>query len=195
MRYPDYHDGKVAFAYLGDIWTADEDGKNIQRLTVHTARDIHPRFSPDGRSIAFSSDREGNMDVYRDPHRRRRRQAPDDPLGRRHGARLDARRQGNPVRQPARRRFHGQALRRLDRRRPAPRRRARHGSRRLVTLPMAPSWPSTARPRPYWRKYYRGAYQSDVTVMDLASKTFKDLTSFDGMDSWPLWSRDGTSTS
>ena len=43
----------------------------------------------------------------------------------------------------------------------------------------------------YWRKYYRGAYQSDVTVMDLASKTFKDVTSFDGMDSWPIWGRDG----
>ena len=38
--------------------------RTINRLTVHTARDIHPRFSPDGRSIAFSSDREGNMDVY-----------------------------------------------------------------------------------------------------------------------------------
>jgi tricorn protease len=64
VRYPDYHNGKIVFSYLGDIWTADEDGKNIARLTVHTARDIHPRFSPDGRSIAFSSDREGNMDVY-----------------------------------------------------------------------------------------------------------------------------------
>ena len=64
VRYPDYHDGKVAFTYLGDIWTADEDGKNVQRLTVHKARDVYPRFSPDGRSIAFSSDREGNMDVY-----------------------------------------------------------------------------------------------------------------------------------
>src|SRR6516164_8360362 len=63
-RYPDYHAGKIAFTYLGDIWTADEDGKNIQRLTVHKARDIQPRFSPDGRWIAFSSDREGNMDVY-----------------------------------------------------------------------------------------------------------------------------------
>ena len=49
VRYPDYHAGKVAFAYLGDIWTADEDGKNIQRLTVHKGRDIYPRFSPDGR--------------------------------------------------------------------------------------------------------------------------------------------------
>src|SRR5262249_13043323 len=43
----------------------------------------------------------------------------------------------------------------------------------------------------YWRKYYRGAYQSDVTVMDLGSKTFTDLTRFEGMDSWPLWSTDG----
>ena len=42
VRYPDYHAGKVAFAYLGDIWTADEDGKNIQRLTVHT----RPRRPP-----------------------------------------------------------------------------------------------------------------------------------------------------
>ena len=64
VRYPDYHAGKLTFAYLGDIWTADEDGKNLQRLTVHKARDIYPRFSPDGRWIAFSSDREGNMDVY-----------------------------------------------------------------------------------------------------------------------------------
>src|SRR4029079_7257196 len=43
----------------------------------------------------------------------------------------------------------------------------------------------------YWRKYYRGAYQSDVTVMDLATRTFKDLTDFDGIDSWPLWGHDG----
>src|SRR5205823_3535231 len=45
--------------------------------------------------------------------------------------------------------------------------------------------------QPYWRKYYRGTYQSDVTVMDLAAKTFKDLTDFDGIDSWPMWSQDG----
>ncbi len=64
IRYPDYHGGKLTFAYLGDIWVSDEDGKNVQRLTVHKARDVYPRFAPDGRSIAFSSDREGSMDVY-----------------------------------------------------------------------------------------------------------------------------------
>src|SRR5262245_13616729 len=43
----------------------------------------------------------------------------------------------------------------------------------------------------YWRKYYRGAYQTDVTVMDIAAKKFTDLTDFDGMDSWPMWGKDG----
>ena len=33
-------------------------------LTVHKARDVYPRFSPDGKWIAFSSDRYGNYDVF-----------------------------------------------------------------------------------------------------------------------------------
>src|SRR5205809_813390 len=63
-RHPDYHAGKIAFSYLGDIWTANEDGTNIQRITDHRAREIYPRFSPDGRWIAFSSNRYGNNDVF-----------------------------------------------------------------------------------------------------------------------------------
>src|SRR5262249_31948467 len=64
IRSPHYHDGKVVFSYLGDIWTAREDGRDVVRLTAHKARDIAPRFSPDGRFVAFSSDREGALDVY-----------------------------------------------------------------------------------------------------------------------------------
>lgn len=64
MRYPSYSNGRIAFTYLGDIWTADENGQNIQRLTVNKARDAYPRFSPDGKWIAFSSDRNGNLDVF-----------------------------------------------------------------------------------------------------------------------------------
>jgi len=63
-RYPDYHAGKIAFSYMGDIWTANEDGSSPSRLTVNTAIEIYPRFSPDGRSIAFSSNRFGNNDVF-----------------------------------------------------------------------------------------------------------------------------------
>jgi tricorn protease len=63
-RHPDYHAGTVAFSYLGDIWTANEDGTGVRRITDNSARDIYPRFSPDGRWIAFSSNRYGNYDVF-----------------------------------------------------------------------------------------------------------------------------------
>src|ERR1051325_2382384 len=64
LRYPTYSKGKVAFTYLGDVWVANENGTDVQRLTINKARDQFPRFSPDGQWIAFSSNRAGNYDVY-----------------------------------------------------------------------------------------------------------------------------------
>ena len=63
-RHPDYHAGKITFSYLGDIWTANEDGGDPHRVTDNLAREIYPRFSPDGKWIAFSSNRYGNNDVF-----------------------------------------------------------------------------------------------------------------------------------
>lgn len=63
LRHPDYNNGHLVFSYLGDIWLWD--GKNpARRLTVHEASDIMPRFSPDGRWVAFSSNRTGNWDIF-----------------------------------------------------------------------------------------------------------------------------------
>ncbi len=63
-RHPDFHAGKITFSYLGDIWTANEDGSDPHRLTDNIGREVYPRFSPDGKSIAFSSNRYGNYDVF-----------------------------------------------------------------------------------------------------------------------------------
>jgi tricorn protease len=63
-RHPDYHAGRIAFSYLGDIWTANDDGSAVQRITDNSAREVYPRFSPDGKWIAFSSNRYGNYDVF-----------------------------------------------------------------------------------------------------------------------------------
>lgn len=64
LRHPAYSKGRVAFSYLGDIWIANENGSEARRLTDHSAREVFPRFSPDGAWIAFSSNREGNHNVY-----------------------------------------------------------------------------------------------------------------------------------
>lgn len=63
-RYPHIAKGLVAFSYHGDIWLAKDDGSNPRRLTAHVANDVNPRLSPDGKWVAFSSDRMGNNDVY-----------------------------------------------------------------------------------------------------------------------------------
>ena len=66
LRYPTFSpDGKqIAFSYMGDIWVAPAEGGNAIRLTVHPAHDIRPRFSPNGKWIAFNSNREGNYDIF-----------------------------------------------------------------------------------------------------------------------------------
>ncbi|MEC9241645.1 MAG: hypothetical protein VYA48_03225, partial [Gemmatimonadota bacterium] len=64
MRDPHIGHGMVVFSYHGDIWIANQDGLNGRRLTTHVAREIAPRFSPDGRWVAFTSDRFGNNDVF-----------------------------------------------------------------------------------------------------------------------------------
>src|SRR3990172_8339349 len=58
------NDGRVAFTYQDDIWLVEADGSNPRRLTNNIARDFSPRFSPDGRWIAFTSARTGNDDVF-----------------------------------------------------------------------------------------------------------------------------------
>ena len=55
---------RLAFSYLGDIWTVDATGGTAVRLTIHEAHDYAPAWSPDGKWIAFSSKREGNYDVW-----------------------------------------------------------------------------------------------------------------------------------
>jgi len=57
----------IAFTYQGDIWTVPAVGGQATRLTVHSAEDILPQYSPDGRFIMFSSDRYNNFDVFITP--------------------------------------------------------------------------------------------------------------------------------
>jgi len=64
LRQPSLSDSHVTFAYASDIWIANQDGSNVQRLTSTPAIESNPHFSPDGNWIAFSSNRSGNTAVY-----------------------------------------------------------------------------------------------------------------------------------
>ncbi|MTJ01745.1 S41 family peptidase [Idiomarina piscisalsi] len=55
---------QIAFSYQGDIWTMSTSGTNPNRLTIHEGYESSPKWSKDGNSIAFSSDRFGNDDVF-----------------------------------------------------------------------------------------------------------------------------------
>ncbi|MDE5423240.1 S41 family peptidase [Ancylomarina sp. DW003] len=66
MRYPNISpDGKtIAFNYMGDIYKVSADGGEAIRLTSNPAYDYNAIWSPDGKQIAFASDRKGNFDIY-----------------------------------------------------------------------------------------------------------------------------------
>lgn len=66
MRYcaisPD--GSSIAFTYKGDIYTVPATGGKATQITTNPAHDTKPVWSPDGKKIAFASDRMGSMDVY-----------------------------------------------------------------------------------------------------------------------------------
>ncbi|MFI5103611.1 MAG: hypothetical protein ACHP79_01690, partial [Terriglobales bacterium] len=194
LRHPSYHNGKVAFSYLGDIWVANEDGSNPQRLTVHKARDIYPRFSPDGKWIAFSSNRYGNYDVFLIPS------------------------EGGAAKQLT---FHSAADIVVGW--SADSKRVLFQSSRGLMYPGIPNlyevaidggleravptdwgyWGSYSQdgsmlafnrhPMVWWRQHYRGSYAADLWLMDVKNKKFTHLTDGDYKSNyfWPLYAADG----
>lgn len=54
----------IVFTYKGDIWTVPVAGGNATRITTTPSYEDHPVWSPDSKTLAFSSDRFGSFDVF-----------------------------------------------------------------------------------------------------------------------------------
>ncbi|MCC7180901.1 MAG: PD40 domain-containing protein [Acidobacteria bacterium] len=64
LRTPTVSATHVAFAYANNIWIVERAGGTARRLTSAEGQASNPKFSPDGRAIAFTADYGGNPDVY-----------------------------------------------------------------------------------------------------------------------------------
>jgi len=67
MEQPAISQDHIAFIYANDLWVAHADGSQPRRLTVDEGIESRPVFSPDGRTIAFSAQYDGNTDVFTVP--------------------------------------------------------------------------------------------------------------------------------
>ncbi|HWW03569.1 MAG TPA: S41 family peptidase [Candidatus Acidoferrum sp.] len=66
-RFPAVHGDTIVFTAEGDLWRVGINGGLAQRLTSHPAEESHPAFSPDGKTLAFSGQYEGPLEVYTMP--------------------------------------------------------------------------------------------------------------------------------
>lgn len=194
LRHPAYHNGKIAFSYLGDIWTANEDGSNVQRITVHKARDIYPRFSPDGKWIAFSSNRYGNYDVFIIPaeggsvKQLTFHSASDTVVGWTSDSKKVLFQSSRGLMYPGIPNLYEVSI---------------DGG---LEQPVSTDWgywgsysPDGTKfvfnrhPMVWWRQHYRGSYAADLWVMDVKQKKYSHLTDgvYKGNYFWPMYAADG----
>src|SRR5450432_3509988 len=64
FRFPDVSKTQIVFSYANDIWVMPKEGGMAVKLSSPPGMEIMPKFSPDGRQIAFSAVYDGNRDVY-----------------------------------------------------------------------------------------------------------------------------------
>ncbi len=64
MRYMDVSDTRITFVYGGDIWVMPKSGGTALQVTHSPGEESWPRFSADGKFIAYTASYNGNQDVY-----------------------------------------------------------------------------------------------------------------------------------
>jgi tricorn protease len=193
-RTPDVSPGgtTVVFSYLGDLWTMDVASGQTRHLTMHEKHDINPVFSPDGKQVAFSSNRHGQYDVFvisvegGKPRRLTFDSADDHPTGWSPDGQsiLFSSSRGSDY--PSRVEIYSVP--------------AQGGMERKLSIyegreahysPKGDAIAYVRGPGHWYRKGYRGTSNDDIWLCDPDGTRSRRLTSFAGQDTSPMWSADG----
>lgn len=184
---------KIAFTYRGDIWTAPVWGREAKRIVEHPAFDARPRWSPDGKTIAFVSNRNGNEDIFTVPAeggevKQITFHTAPDIIG-------DWSPDGKQILFYSARETRAPMLYTLN----LADGRLRKLTEDEVTLQspaFAPDGKTVAYSRGsglWWRRGYRGSGNAEIYTLSLTEPKAipKRLTEFKGNDFWPMYAADG----
>lgn len=64
LRFPAIYNNQIVFSYAGDLYTVAATGGVARKITNDVGYEMFPRFSPDGKWIAFTGQYDGNTEVY-----------------------------------------------------------------------------------------------------------------------------------
>ena len=186
-------DGKiVAFSYLGDLWTVDVKGGEAQHVTMHEKHDYNPVFSPDGKWLAFSSNRHGQYDVFIVPvkggrPKRLTHDSADDhvtgwsPDGQ-HILFMSARQSDFPPRIE----FYSVSINGGQAKRIS----AFEG-RDATYSPKGDMIAYVRGPGLWYRKGYLGSSNDDIWICNADGSDNRQITFHKGQDNYPMWAPDG----
>ena len=189
LRQPDIEGNRIVFVYGGDLWTVARAGGVAERLTTHDGVESFPKFSPDGHSIAFTGEYDGNVDAFTvpvaggEPKRLTWHPGADQvaewyPDGR---TILLRSRRASPI-QRVDRFFKVAAAGGFEEELPL--KSAGYAS-------FSPDGGQIAFVMPAYDnrtwKRYRGGNAADIWTYDFAKNTSEKITDWEGPDEWPMW--------
>ncbi len=189
MRFPDVWKDQVVFDYAGDLWISKTTGGEARRLTAHPGDELFPKFSPDGKWIAFTGEYDGNSDVYvipsegGEPRRLTFHPGNDMVLGwSRDGSKVLFRSNRDSTPPDFTRLFL------------VPR---EGGNPEMLPVPRASlssfspdgtrvAYNSTSQEFRTWKRY-RGGWTNYIGIFDLKGNTYEELPRSGAMDMFPMW--------
>src|SRR5665213_313079 len=67
LRFPAVSATSIVFSYAGDLYSVSRSGGIARKITSDVGYEMFPRFSPDGNTLAFTGQYDGNTEVYKMP--------------------------------------------------------------------------------------------------------------------------------
>ncbi|HSG28582.1 MAG TPA: hypothetical protein VLA34_08895, partial [Candidatus Krumholzibacterium sp.] len=190
MRRPDINGSTIVFSYQGDLWTVAVDGGYAHRLTVHEGDEDYPKFSPDGKRIAFSGDYNERQNalfvipsVGGEPMPLTYHSIGSQPV--------TWTRDGSHVIFSSTRESYVRFFKQFFKVPAEGGLPVEMGIGKASFGTFSPDGTKIAYNRHpgryWWWKRYKGSQNTDVWIHDFEKDTFTKITDYEGNDSWPMW--------